>query len=84
MGNQMNTYEDRLNKALKVLEVQARTSKQAKEALENIGVACSNIYTCEDAAGSPEWNWYLAASVNGYIEGERLEDEPYYRDIYAI
>ena len=80
----MQTYEERLDKAIEVLEVQARTCKQAKEALENIEVACTNMYTCEDERGSPEWDWYLAASVNGYIEGERLEDEPYYRDIYAI
>tara|TARA_R110002153_G_scaffold22034_1_gene72785 strand:+ start:70 stop:315 length:246 start_codon:yes stop_codon:yes gene_type:complete len=80
----MKTYEQRLNEALNKLEIQAKTNKAAKEALHNLLMAYENAWTCEDEEGTKEYDDFICSSINGFMYGDNLVNQPYYRDIYAV
>ena len=80
----MSKYEERLVEALAKLEIQAKTCKAAEKALGDIQVAYQNIWTCEDEEGTEEYDYFVCCSVMGFIDENKLNDEPYYRDIDAV
>lgn len=80
----MSKYEERLVEALAKLEIQAKTCKAAEKALGDIQVAYQNVWTCEDEEGTEEYDYFVCCSVMGFIDENKLNHEPYYRDIDAV
>lgn len=80
----MSKYEERLGEALAKLAIQAKTCKAAYKALGDIQVAYENVWDCEEEEGTEEYDFFIACSIMGFIDQEKLNDEPYYRDIAAV
>lgn len=80
----MIKYEKLLQEALAKLEIQAKTCKAAEKALEDIEIAYQNVWDCEHEEGTEEYDYFVSCSVMGFIDQEKLNDEPYYRDIAAV
>ncbi len=80
----MANYEERLGEALAKLEIQAKTCKAAQKALEDIQIAYQNVWDCEDEEGTEEYDYFVSCSIMGFIDQEKLKDEPYYSDIAAV